>query len=61
MVGSYLAPGSPLRFTVNQNLDAAPAPVLGEHTEAVLADELGLPSHEIGQLFDAGVVAGPGQ
>ncbi len=60
-LGSYLAPGSPLRFTVNQNLDAAPAPVLGEHTEAVLADELGLPSHEIGQLFDAGVVAGPGQ
>ncbi len=58
-VGSYLAPGSPMRFAANENLDAARAPILGEHTESVLAEELGLPSHEIGQLFDAGIVAGP--
>ena len=32
---------------------------LGEHTEQILADELGLSSAEIARLRDAGVVAGP--
>jgi 2-methylfumaryl-CoA isomerase len=34
------------------------APLLGEHSEAVLADVLGLGSGAIGALFDKGVVAG---
>ena len=33
------------------------APALGEHTEAVLADVLGLAGAEIGRLYDDGVVA----
>ena len=32
--------------------------VLGEHTEEILADVLGLGEAEIGRLFDAGTVAG---
>lgn len=57
--GTYLTPGSPINFGASKNPLPARAPVLGEHTEAILADDLGLPGHEIGQLFDQGVVAGP--
>ena len=35
------------------------APKLGEHTEQILAEVLGLGGAEIGRLHDAGVVAGP--
>jgi 2-methylfumaryl-CoA isomerase len=38
---------------------AATAPLLGEHTEQVLSEDLGLSSAEVGELFDRGVVAGP--
>ena len=34
-------------------------PRLGEHTEEVLADVLGLAELEIARLHDEGVVAGP--
>jgi len=37
--------------------DPAPAPFLGEHTEEVLAEKLGLSSGAIGKLVDAGTVA----
>lgn len=37
--------------------DPAPAPYLGEHSEQVLAEKLGLSSGEIGRLVDAGTVA----
>lgn len=40
-IGTYLTPGSPLRFA-HADLPVAPAPVLGAHTESVLADALGL-------------------
>jgi 2-methylfumaryl-CoA isomerase len=33
--------------------------LLGEHTDEILAEELGLSAAEIGDLHDAGVVAGP--
>jgi len=36
-----------------------PAPVLGEHTDEVLAEILGLSALEIGKLHDSGIVAGP--
>ena len=36
----------------------AARPLLGEHTEEILADVLGLGEAEIGRLFDAGTVAG---
>ena len=37
--------------------DPRPAPYLGEHSEEVLAERLGLSDGEIGRLIDAGVVA----
>lgn len=58
-VGSVLSAGSPLRFGAVDAPAVPTAPVLGEHTEYVLADVLGLGDGEIGELHDAGVVAGP--
>jgi len=57
-VGSYLMPGSPLDFTTLERLPVRRAPLLGEHTEQILADVLGLSPGEIGRLHDEGVVAG---
>jgi len=57
-VGRYRMPGSPVWF---ENVDRAPvsrSPLLGEHTDELLAEVLGLSSTEIGRLHDAGVVAG---
>jgi 2-methylfumaryl-CoA isomerase len=58
-IGRSLAPATPLHFSRVERLPAAPAPVLGEHTDQVLLDVLGLPSAEVGRLHDAGIVAGP--
>ncbi|UGS36056.1 CoA transferase [Capillimicrobium parvum] len=58
-VGRYLMPASPLDFTAVDRVPVSRAPLLGEHTEEVLADVLGLDPHEIGRLHDDGVVAGP--
>jgi len=58
-IGAYLMPGSPLAFSAHPRLTARPAPRLGEHTDEILADILGLPTAEIGRLHAAGVVAGP--
>lgn len=58
-VGSYLMPGSPLHFSGAERQAVRRAPTLGEHTEEILAEVLGLASGEIGRLHDAGVVAGP--
>ena len=58
-VGRLLANTVPLRFDLGQR-PPAPAPRLGEHTEAVLTDLLGLSAAQYGKLHDAGVVAGPG-
>ncbi len=59
-IGRYPVPGTPFDFSAAPREAAAPAPELGAHTEEILADVAGLPAGEIGRLFDAGVVAGPG-
>jgi 2-methylfumaryl-CoA isomerase len=59
-VGTYLMPGSPLDFGGVARLPVRRAPQLGEHTEEILADVLGLSSAEVGRLHDAGIVGGPG-
>jgi 2-methylfumaryl-CoA isomerase len=59
-VGTYLMPGSPLDFSELGRLPVRRAPLLGEHTEEILADVLGLSSAEIGRLHQAGTVAGSG-
>ncbi len=58
-IGRMLTPRSPLDFSRVPRLPARPAPRLGEHTDEILLDLLGLSAGEVGALHDAGVVAGP--
>ncbi len=58
-IGTYLTPGSPVVSSVLGRLPPSPAPLLGQHTDEILADVLGLDAAEIGRLHDDGVVAGP--
>ena len=57
-IGRYLAPGLPLDFSAEPRQPTRPAPRLGEHTDLVLAEVLGLSAAEIGRLHDAGIAAG---
>ncbi|MDA1330466.1 MAG: CoA transferase [Chloroflexi bacterium] len=57
-IGTYLAPTSPLRLSAAENLRARAAPRLGQHTDEILGDLLGLNAVEIGRLHDNGIVAG---
>ena len=61
-IGEYLASGSPIRFGEDNNgqqldLAAMPAPRLGQHTEEILKDELGLGDAEVGRLLAEKIVA----
>ena len=56
-IGRYLTPGSPIEFSQGARQDPRPAPRLGEHTEEILADVLGLAASEIARLHDDGIVA----
>ena len=58
-IGSYMAAGAPWDFSAFAREPAKPAPRLGEQTDEVLADVVGLSRAEIGRLHDAGVIAGP--
>jgi 2-methylfumaryl-CoA isomerase len=58
-IGTYIAPASPLHFSRSGRVPAAPAPRLGEHTDEILLEVLGLPEAEVGALHDAGIVSGP--
>jgi len=58
-IGSYLVPGSPLQFSVVEREAPRRAPRLGEHTDQVLSDLLGLSDGQIGALRDRRVIAGP--
>jgi len=58
-IGPTLTPGSPIESTALPRQPVRPAPRLGEHTEEVLTEVLGLDSGAIGALYDKGVVAGP--
>lgn len=55
--GRYLTPGPPLRFSQELLVDPGPAPRLGQHTDEVLADVLGLSGTEIARLHDSQIVA----
>lgn len=59
-VGRHLAPAAPLEFVPLGRLPVRRAPALGEHTEEIFADLVGLTTHEISELAAAGVIAGPG-
>lgn len=53
---SYPATRSFANIPAREAGDPRPAPYLGEHSEEVLAERLGLGSGEIGRLIDAGIV-----
>ena len=57
-IGHYPVPGSPVTSTAFARMPPNPAPLLGAHTEAILADVLGLAAAQIGKLMDKGIVAG---
>jgi 2-methylfumaryl-CoA isomerase len=56
-IGRYLMPGTPLQFSGLPRAEIRPAPLLGQHTDEILADVLGMSENEIGRLHDAEVVA----
>lgn len=58
-IGRLLAAGGMIDFSNAPRTPVQPAPVLGQHTDEVLADVLGLSSGRIGELHDRGVAAGP--
>ena len=57
-IGEYLMPGSPLNFSGFSRDKVVPAPALGQHTDEILLDTLGLSSGEVAHLHDQGVIAG---
>lgn len=57
-IGTYPVAGQAMHFSAVERAPARCAPRLGEHTDEILADLLGLDSSEIGRLHDAGIVAG---
>ncbi|MBK6974507.1 MAG: CoA transferase [Sterolibacteriaceae bacterium] len=58
-IGPYLVPGSPLAFSECERSAPRPAPVLGEHTDEILSEALGLSESEISRLYEDKIVAGP--
>jgi len=58
-VGRHLTAGTPVRIGAQPRGSVRPAPWLGQHTDEVLQDVLGLDSPTIGRLHDTRIVAGP--
>jgi 2-methylfumaryl-CoA isomerase len=56
-IGTYPVPGVPGTFSAVTREPARRAPRVGEHTDEILAEVLGLDSSAIGKLHDQGVVA----
>jgi 2-methylfumaryl-CoA isomerase len=56
-VGSYPVAGSPLQFGGFARQAPGAAPVLGQHSEEILAEVAGCDATEIARLFDTGIVA----
>ncbi len=57
-VGEYLMPGSPLSFAEIGRTPVRRAPLLGENTDEILLDVLGMSEGEVGALHDDRIVAG---
>lgn len=58
-LGRFPVPGAPMTFSSGPRKPPQAAPVLGQHTEEVLGDVVGMTDTEIAQLFDKGVVQSP--
>ena len=60
-IGKFPAAGLPLRFQALEEQPVKPAPSLGEHTNEVISDMLGLPDHAIDDLHNRGIIGGSSQ
>ena len=60
-IGKFPAAGLPLRFQALEEQPVKPAPSLGEHTNEVISDMLGLPDHAIDDLHNRGIIGGVSQ
>ena len=58
-IGNHLAAGTPVRANGEERTPSVPAAYLGQHTDEILLEVLGLSSAAVGKLHDAGIVAGP--
>ena len=58
-IGSYLVPSQAINFSNLDREPAEPAPLLGQHTDEILSELLGMDASEISRLHDDGIVAGP--
>ena len=57
-IGRHLAAGTPVRANGEERTPSVPAAYLGQHTDEILLEVLGLSSAAVGHLHDAGIVAG---
>ncbi len=57
-IGKVRAAGTPLNFSMLERDEPSPAPLLGQHTDEILGDVLGLTETEVGRLHDRRIVAG---
>jgi 2-methylfumaryl-CoA isomerase len=58
-IGCYPVPGSPFEFSEFERLSPKPAPLLGEQTDEILSEILGVSDAEISRLHENKIVAGP--
>ncbi len=58
-IGTHMAAGTPVHVAGLLRQPTSAAPLIGTHTDEVLAEVLGLDDPAIGRLHDAKVVAGP--
>lgn len=58
-LGMHLSAGTAVRASGEARSATSPAPLLGEHTDEVLLEVMGLDGAAVGRLHDAGVIAGP--
>ena len=58
-LGKFPVPGAPMTFSSGPRKPPQAAPALGQHTEEVLGDVVGMSDGEIGKLFDKGIVQSP--
>ena len=56
-IGRYLTPGLTIEFSEVQRVPAGPAPRLGEHTDEILSEVLGLSPSRIHVLREEGLVS----
>ena len=58
-IGEYLTPSQAMKFSEFEHEPPEPAPLLGQHTDEILAEILKMGSTEISRLHDEKIVAGP--